>query len=428
MVSFESSRQRVFCVHVRLPGEDPALVIQDAEELQGLVEAIGWEIAGSSHAMLKTPNASLLLGSGKVDETRQLAFEANAAVILVDHTLSPSQQRNWEEICGISVTDRQGIILEIFADRAQTREAQLQVELAQLRWTLPRLASSYTNLSRQRGGTKASRGAGETQIELDRRVISDRIRKLGGMLDDVRLQRDVLRKQRVAQGAPSVALVGYTNAGKSSIHRVLSGNDTYVANALFATLDPTARQCKLASGQICVVIDTVGFIRKLPHGLIEAFKATLEESVQADVLLHVVDASNPHAFQQYLASMQVLEEIGAKDKPMLVALNKCDVAPNVQALEQALEDSGVRQIVKVSAMEQSGFEQLQTELEQLLHAGTQEVHMQIPFHDGKTLPWLYSQGCVLSEEHGSNAVHVVLRIDQEQRLRLESAGFILQAR
>ncbi len=327
---------RCFLVEIRHPGETDTTAEAHLRELTGLVESLGLPVAGSCIAPLRTPYPSLLLGSGKSEEIIAEAQELESDIIIIDDDLSPGQQRNWERISECVVIDRQEVILEIFADRASTREASLQVALARMEYSLPRLTRAWTHLSRQRGGTKGNRGEGETQLEVDRRIVLSRIAKLKAELEQVRKQRATGRKQRVSIPLPTVALVGYTNAGKSSILNALSGSTIYAEDKLFATLDPTTRRLDLEGGRTILMTDTVGFIRKLPHKLVDAFRATLEETVLADLLVHVVDASDPEAIEQYRTTREVLEEIGAADTAQILVLNKSDLGYDEVLLHQLL--------------------------------------------------------------------------------------------
>ena len=292
-------------------------------ELTELVENLHFEVARTTLVNLRRGSPALLLGEGKAKELAALAKEDSASVIVFDAALSPGQQRNWEELAGLAVIDRQEVILEVFADRAHTREAGIQVALARLEYSLPRLTRAWTHLSRQRG-RGALGGEGETQLEQDRRVVRDRISHLKDELAAVVRQRDVQRRKRQRVPVPTAAIVGYTNSGKSSLLNALTGARVLAEDKLFATLDPTTRQMELPGNGKLLVTDTVGFIRRLPHGLVEAFKATLEEVVQTDLLMHVVDVSHPEAEEQIQSVDAVLKDIGAEGKPTLMVFNKID--------------------------------------------------------------------------------------------------------
>ncbi|HZL46622.1 MAG TPA: GTPase HflX [Opitutaceae bacterium] len=311
------------------PGEGAELLA----ELRELVENLHLAITGSVLVNLRSPSSTFLLGRGKVAEVIEQAKAAGAEVIVLDETLSPAQQRNWEMESGLAVIDRQEVILEVFADRAHTREAMLQVELARQEYFLPRLTRAWTHLSRQRG-RGALGGEGETQLEQDRRTVRDRIAHLRSLLADVRQQRGVQRQRRLRVSVPTCAIVGYTNAGKSCLLNRLTGAQVLVEDKLFATLDPTTRQLALPNNQKLLITDTVGFIRRLPHNLVEAFKATLEEVVVADFLIHVLDVTNPNVARHHATTLGVLAELGADRKTIIDVFNKTDIAAPA-ALETA---------------------------------------------------------------------------------------------
>lgn len=308
--------------------QDAALKRHEAEdhlsELASLCDTMGAEVVGSMIVRMDRPTPGFFLGKGKVDEINALANAEEADVIVFDVDLTPSQQRNWEEETKLAVIDRQEVILDIFASRAQTKEARLQVGLARMEYSLPRLRRAWTHLERQKGGAGLRGGPGELQLEVDRRIVMDRIRHFKHQLKEVRKQREIQRKSRHGRPVPTAAIVGYTNAGKSSLLRALTGAEVFVEDKLFATLDTTTRRLMLPNNQPLLLTDTVGFIRKLPHQLVEAFKATLEEAVEADFLVHVLDISHPKVEEQYAVTNQVLQELGAHDKPTIIVLNKID--------------------------------------------------------------------------------------------------------
>ena len=297
-------------------------------ELEELARNIGLEPSGKMLVKLKGPSPRYIVGTGKAEEIREAAREAEAGFIVFDNDLSPSQQRNWEEFTELCVIDRQEVILEIFSDRAVTREAHLQVELARMEYSLPRLTRAWTHLSRQRGGKRGTRGEGETQLEMDRRRVLDRIVKAKAKLKLVRAQRKTRRALRTRSGTLSGSIVGYTNAGKSSLLNALTGAGVHVEDKFFATLDPTTRKIRLPSGEAAVLTDTVGFIRNLPHHLVESFKATLEETVLADFLVHVLDSSDPDAEDHAATTRETLRRLGAADKPTVTVWNKIDLCPD----------------------------------------------------------------------------------------------------
>ncbi|MDR2073153.1 MAG: GTPase HflX [Spirochaetaceae bacterium] len=336
-------------------------------ELGGLAETLGLAVAGSETVHVRERNPRYGMGSGKARELADRAVRAGAECIVFDRELSPSQQRNWEDLSGISTMDRQELIIRIFASRAKTREAALQAELAERLYALPRLSHRYINLARQRGGSYAARGSGETRLETDRRFIRQRIGILKGELAALGRQRQVQRRQRERQGTPVCALVGYTNAGKSSLHRVLTGSSVAVEDKLFATLDPTARRISRpdsgGGSRNLIIVDTVGFIRRLPHNLVDAFHSTLEESARATILIHVLDASDPAREVHTKTVMEVLRDLGADKIPLITALNKADVLnpAETEALLEAYPGSAV-----VSAKTRRGIDRLWNLIEKKL--------------------------------------------------------------
>ncbi|MBI3884595.1 MAG: GTPase HflX [Opitutae bacterium] len=315
--------QRAFLVGVQTPGMKPGEGAELLAELTELVENLDLTVTNSTLVNLKVTQARFFIGSGKAAELAAQAKAEGAQLIVFDEELSPGQQKNWEEEFGLAVIDRQEVILEIFADRARTREAVLQVALARMEYSLPRLTRAWSHLSRQRG-KGAMGGEGETQLEQDRRIVRDRITHLKTEIATVLKQREVQRRKRARQPVPSAAIVGYTNAGKSSLLNKLTGAQLYAADKLFATLDPTTRQFVLPDDRTLLVTDTVGFIRRLPHRLIEAFKATLEEVVVSDFLIHVLDVTNPSVDQHQATTLAVLAELGAGKKPTITVYNKID--------------------------------------------------------------------------------------------------------
>lgn len=308
------------------------------DELELLAHTAGAEIAGRTVQRLERPNPAHYIGKGKLEDIVAEKDDTNYSVVIFDDELSPSQQRNLENALGVKVLDRTALIIDIFARRAQTREARLQVDLAQSQYLLPRLAGQWSHLERLEGRI-GTRGPGETQIETDRRLVRNRITKLRRDIDEVRQQRTLHRRRRQRQGMQVVALVGYTNAGKSTLLRTLSGADLFTEDLLFATLDPVTRRIRLPSGNETLMTDTVGFIQKLPTQLVASFRATLEEVEDADLLVHLVDITHPDAEEQYSTVEQTLSDLGLADKPRLVAFNKVDLLINeeVESVTEALD-------------------------------------------------------------------------------------------
>jgi GTP-binding protein HflX len=357
-----------------LVGVDLGLPHFDAEldELGELARTAGLTPVGRITAKRKAPDAALFVGKGKADEIKDLATQLGATEILFDQSLSPGQQRNLERHLGLPVNDRTLLILEIFAQRARSHEGKLQVELARLQYLSTRLVRRWSHLERQRGGIGARGGPGETQIELDRRMIGDAIKRTKDRLEKVKKQRNTQRRQRDRQGAYNISLVGYTNAGKSTLFNALVKAQAYAADQLFATLDTTTRRLYLddvegvKAGRSVSLSDTVGFIRDLPHGLIDAFQATLQEAAEADLLLHVVDAANPHHPEQIEEVQRVLHEIGAAEVPQLLVFNKIDALPESQQPHQhsdmfAIEGTQVQRLF-VSSRTADGLPVLRREL------------------------------------------------------------------
>jgi len=395
-------------VGIRLKGETSGWDIEDSlAELCQLSRTAGLEVAGQTWQRLHRFNPATLVGSGKVKELVELCHDLACDLIVFDDELSPRQLRNLEEAVGdnVQILDRTGLILDIFAQHARTREGQLQVELAQYQYRLPRLTRAWTHLARQAGGGAARggssgvglRGPGETQLEVDRREIGRRISRIKADLDVVRRHRQLHRRQRKRTAVPVVAIVGYTNAGKSTLLNALSGASVLAEDKLFATLDPTTRRVTLPNGRDVLFSDTVGFIQKLPTELVASFRATLEEINEADLILHVVDITHPNACQQSETVVETLAELGVVDQPVLVALNKIDGLPEpVPAGDCPVEfpDS-----VAVSALEGIGLDTLLARVEAVLATEMVRVSVQIPYERGDLTALFHEQGTVMATVH-----------------------------
>ena len=412
-----SERERAFLVGVDLADSHRFLGVEESlAELELLAEAAGLTVVGQATQRLRAPDPKTFLGSGKVSEVQSLVEETRADIVLFDDELSPRHQRELEQVFGedVRVLDRTALILDIFAQHARTREGALQVELAQYAYRLPRLTRAWTHLARQAGGGAGRsgsvggvglRGPGETQLEVDRREIGRRMAHLRQELDKVRSHRQRHRSQRRKAALPTVALVGYTNAGKSTLLNRLAQADVFVADQPFATLDPTTRKIELPGGRQILLTDTVGFIQKLPTALIAAFRATLEEISEADLLLHVVDITHPNAQAQAKAVLGTLEEIQAGEIPMVTALNKIDLRPDPAFLLDQVDE--FERAVAVSALTGSGTEALLNAIELELYQGMAEIEVRVPYSQARLAGLMREHGQLLEERH--LARNIVLR-------------------
>jgi GTP-binding protein HflX len=385
--------------------------------LAELANTAGVEVVGQGIQRLDAPHSGTFIGAGKAEEFAKAAKQATADTVLFDEELSGAQARNLEEIFGAKVIDRTALILDIFAQRARTREGKLQVELAQLQYLMPRLTRYWTHLSRQRGSTGSIGGEGESQLEADRRKTQERIEKIRSELTIVRRQRSTQREGRQRHQWPLASIVGYTNAGKSTLLNALTGSEVLAEDMLFATLDPTTRRLRLPSNQNVLLSDTVGFIRKLPHGLVEAFKATLEEVVEADLLIHVVDTSHPNAPQQMDAVNAVLSDIGAHEKPTLMVFNKID-KPGAAELA-AMYCQQFPKAVAVSARKKQGFETFFAELGAMLKPIREFVEIRIPHHEQKVMSRLHSVAQVVEQDYSGEQACFRVRIPPYLRHEFE---------
>lgn len=392
------------------------------EEAIGLAQAIDLEVAHAECVRVNRPQPSSFMGSGAVEQLAATVDGAEAGLVIIDHALSPVQQRNLEKALKAKVVDRTGLILEIFGARARTREGQLQVELAALTYQRSRLVRSWTHLERQRGGFGFLGGPGESQLEMDRRLISDRIIRIKKDLEEVRRTRGLHRKARAKVPYPVVALVGYTNAGKSTLFNRLANAEVFAKDLLFATLDPTMRQVTLPSGRKVILSDTVGFISDLPHGLVAAFHATLEEVEAADIILHVRDVAHPDTEAQRADVNQVLREIGVdpdEDDRVLEVLNKGDLlAPEDQALLRAQCRRDTRKVL-VSALTGAGIDDLDVLLDRRMNAQRHVVDLAIDLDNGAALAWLYERGEVLGRTDDDAVARLQVSLDPADVARFE---------
>jgi GTP-binding protein HflX len=400
--------ERAFLIAVD-SGDDDGWTAEDSlAELASLAETAGAEVVGAESQHRRHVDPNWYLGKGKAQELRAAQDETGFTMLIADDELSPKQQKALEELLSVKVLDRSGLILDIFAQHARTHEGRLQVELAQLEYQLPRLTRMWTHLSRTGGGI-GTRGPGETQLETDRRVIRARIKKLKERVDHVRQQRETAGRSRDRRLVPSVAIVGYTNAGKSSLLNALSGREAARAeDQLFATLDPTSRQVKLGDGQSVVLTDTVGFIHKLPHQLVDAFRATLEEVARADLLLEVVDGSDKHAREHRETVQAVLDDLGAGSKPRVVALNKADLYdtshPDADDPAPILGD-----VVPVSAVTGYGLDALRLNLSTAIAKLWEHIDVTLPYAEGELLARVRQRGSV-EVDYRNTDVHITGRV------------------
>lgn len=394
-----------FCFDPREMDEAESLL----EELGELVKTLGIEVIDSVLARCRDMHKKLLCGTGKADEIVSLARAHDCDVIVIDNGLAPSQQREWEKLADLCVIDREEVILDIFAKRAQTKEARLQVELARMQYALPRLARMWGHLDREGGsgggqGGGAARGMGEKQIEVDRRLANLSIDRCKRELEQVRKQRRTQRKEREKLETPHAAIVGYTNAGKSTLLNALSGAEVMAKDMLFATLDTTTRRIDLPDGQPLLLTDTVGFVRNLPHRLVEAFKATLEEAVLADFLIHVLDATSPEIERFHRTTLEVLDELGAEGKPTITVLNKIDLVEDpeqIASLARMFPDA-----LRVSAFTRAGLDQLLDACSAALADRVRCLDYRIPQQRADLVGLLHRDAKVLSTDYEGNDILV----------------------
>jgi GTP-binding protein HflX len=409
--------QRALLVGVYHLRSDEAEAIDLCEELHELVSTLGIGIVGHVLARVPKTNARYLTGTGKAAEFIAQARELDADCIIFDNELSPMQQRAWEEDSGIAVIDRHEVILDIFDQRARSREARLQVDLARMKYSLPRLKRMWGHLDRQGGSGPAARGEGETQLEVDRRLAREKVARLSAELDEVRLQRRTQRKERLKEGLPHLAIVGYTNSGKSTLLNRLTGAGVLAENKLFATLDTTTRRLTLPDGQQALLTDSVGFVRRLPHDLVESFKATLEEALLADFLLHVLDASDPRVYQFFQTTVGVLGQLGAATKRSLLVLNKMDRVTDPAwrlQLERHFGDA-----VFISAATGEGVDTLLQRINEMLYDRVVRIPLRIPMARADLLALIHREGKVISQAYEENDALVQAVVPRRLLARFE---------
>lgn len=414
---FSHSDDRAIIVSLEMPESEDG----DLAEFKELVTSAGVTIECCITGSRQTPHHKYFLGTGKADEVKDAITQYDANVVLINHDLTPSQNRNLEALCGVRVVDRTGLILDIFAQRAQSFEGKLQVELAQLTRLSTRLVRKHTNLSQQRGGAVGLRGPGETRLEMDRRVINDRIRQLKKRLETVTKMRHQGRVSRERNEVPTVALVGYTNAGKSSLFNALTDANAYVQDQLFATLDPTHRALDIEHVGRTVLADTVGFISKLPHDLVEAFKSTLQEAVEADLLLEVIDVADPERKLKIREVDKVLEQIGADEVPRLQVFNKIDLNPEISP-HISEDGNGLVNAVWISVVKNEGIDLLLEGVASHFQKGHLEMKVTLPPSEGRLRAELYALDAVKNEsfsEKGEFELHLYVAKYRLKRLLKE---------
>ena len=416
-ITIAQEETRAFIVTLRDQGEDIRRAEARLEELRSLVTTMEAAIVSALVIPLRQVNAATMIGKGKVAELEALAKDAEADCIIFDRDLPPRVQRNLEQVMDLAVIDRQEVILQIFSDRAATKEAVLQVALARQEYSLPRLTRKWTHLSRQRGGTKGTRGEGETQLEIDRRIVLNKITSLKEELRKVEAQRSIQRKSRMNSTVPTAAIVGYTNAGKSSLLNLLSKSDVLVEDKLFATLDPTTRKVALPQGGEILLSDTVGFVSDLPHQLVDAFKSTLEEARYDDFIIHVVDAAHPDMLQCYETTMEVLASLGCEGKPMLLFINKMDAQHDEFSVARIVSEHP--EAIIGSVKRQQGIDLLLEAIARMASIAHPEFTYLLPHSRGDLVALIRNQGTVLDIDYLDEGVLVRARIPQRLLAKLQ---------
>lgn len=409
-------KERVLLIGVQFDHSKPWEVEDHLAELHLLSESAKAEVIDRLIVKRHTPTPAYYVGRGKVEEIREITLSKDIDTIIFDDDLTAAQQRNLEKLIEKKVIDRTELILDIFAKRAKTKEARIQIELAQIKYLLTRLTRMWTHLSKQYGGI-GTKGPGETQLETDKRVLKKRMQILNREIKEVRKTRATQRKARKRHNVQTAVLVGYTNAGKSTLLNALTESDVEVSRKLFSTLDPTTRKVMLSGKRELLISDTVGFIRKLPHSLVESFMATLEEILEADILIHVLDISDPFADERARAVNNVLEEIGFQNKPVITALNKADLVPDKLIIERYQNNHP--NCVIISAMRKQGLDELIDMIENVLTENISTVTLSIPQKDSNAISIIYDEGNVLRKAYFDNKVLLEAELDLRTASKLE---------
>jgi GTP-binding protein HflX len=411
MKDIHEERENAILIGTYQDHHDKALCEDHIDELERLVDTFGANSIEKVSVHLRKVDPSIFIGTGKLEELVLLSKEKQAQLIIFDDEILPSQQRNLEKAFNLPVLDRTEVILDVFAQHAHSNEAKLQIELAKVQYQLPRLKRMWTHLSRQRGGGVNLKGEGEKQIELDKRMLRQRQDKLMKDLKEVLKHRKVMRAERERSGIPTIAIVGYTNAGKSSLLNALTEAEVLVEDKLFATLDTTTRKFVLPNDQPILLSDTVGFVRKLPHNLVAAFRSTLEEAVFADILIHLVDVSNPMFAEHIEATYELLEELGVKDKPIITACNKIDMCADLDAYHRI--SMKYPKTVAISVKNREGFEELLHLLTRELQDTRVSMQLRIPQEEYQLIHQLREHGQVTSQDYEENDILVQAEVDKQ---------------
>jgi len=415
MIKTGRKSEKAILVGIKLPRITISEVEDNLDELAELAKTAGADVSCIVIQERNKPDSAYFIGKGKVSEIADLISGEDNGIVIFDDNLSPAQQRNLENVIKKKVIDRTNLILDIFAKHARSREGKLQVELAQLQYMLPRLTNLWSHLSRLGGGI-GTRGPGETQLEVDRRHARNRLGKIKSEIAKVMNRREIQRKNRKSVPLPMVALVGYTNAGKSTLFNTLTRNQTQTADKLFATLDPLIRKISLPNNLTVLVSDTVGFIRKLPHQLIAAFRATLEEVIEADILLHVIDISHPNADKQTDSVNEVLETLGCDDKPVILINNKIDL---LESSVPVVETVDGKTVLNISSLEGTGIGELIQQIEKELKFYTVHMNISLPYSESELIQLVHSHGNILNKSFDGSGINLEIEIGKRISSKLD---------